>query len=140
MTVLNLAVVASALRNAWLDSQPDSDLRHEEGGFILRDESGQVNVERWPIGMGNSIEVPEHARGMRGDSLVIATFHTHPNPAPEYAQEPSLTDVRAVRNDLELRREEYEGEYVISRELVYRINRDGSVETVGRSAAILGIQ
>jgi hypothetical protein len=49
-------------------------------------------------------------------------------------------DVQAVENDPELEHSEYEGEYVISRKTVYRINRDGGIESVGGSLALLGVR
>jgi hypothetical protein len=67
----------------------------------------------------------------------VATFHTHPNPGPDYQQEPSPTDVLAVRDDADLKSANYEGEYVIAAALVYFIRKDGAVETVGSTATLL---
>ena len=49
-------------------------------------------------------------------------------------------DVMAVQLDPEFNHLEYEGEYVISRKTVYRIDRDGGVESVGGSQALLGVR
>jgi hypothetical protein len=49
-------------------------------------------------------------------------------------------DVQAIENDPELGHPGYEGEYVISRKTVYRINRDGGFVSAGRSLALLGIR
>jgi hypothetical protein len=62
---------------------------------------------------------------------IVATFHTHPNPGADFRQEPGLTDIRAVRDDPDLRHPDYEGEYVVASEALYRIFPDGRVEQVG---------
>jgi hypothetical protein len=110
---------------------------HEEGGFVLRNGDGSLRVERWPRGVQNEIVVPEHPGGVREHLPVVATFHTHPNPGADFQQEPSLTDVRAVRDDPDLSHPDYEGKYVIATESIYLICRDGRVETVGQTKAIL---
>jgi hypothetical protein len=69
--------------------------------------------------------------------VVAATFHTYPNVGEGFIQEPSLTDLRAVRDDPDLAHLEYEGEYVISYELLYLIRRTGRFEVVGPTAAML---
>jgi len=130
--------IREALRIAWLESQPDTTAAHEEGGFILRAENGSMHVERWPSGTGDTIDVPPHSDGRRGTSRIVATFHTHPNTGPEFLQEPSLTDIRAVRDDPDLGGVEYEGEFVVSREFVYRIRRNGDVEIYKRTDEVLG--
>lgn len=87
--------------------------------------------------MRSEIVVPEHPRGIRQSRRIVATFHTHPNVAPEFQQEPSLTDIRAVRDDADLHYPEYEGEFVIANAFLYRIRQDGTVELVGESAKLL---
>jgi hypothetical protein len=42
-----------------------------------------------------------------------------------------LTDIRAVRDDADLRHPEFEGEYVISHEWIYLILSDGQVSVLG---------
>jgi hypothetical protein len=87
-------------------------------------------VERWPLGVQDRIVVPPHAGGTRNGRSIVATFHTHPNPGPDFEQEPSLTDIRAVRNDPDLSHADYEGEYVIATEWIYCIKRSGLVQLV----------
>jgi hypothetical protein len=70
----------------------------------------------------------------------VATFHTHPNTGSDYQQEPSLTDIRAVRDDPELGGPEYEGEYVVSEARRYLILRDGTVQDLGETRVLLDIQ
>ena len=60
MSVLQDARVREALRQAWEDSQPDTPLAHEEGGFVLRALDGSLVVERWPFGVEDLIFIPEH--------------------------------------------------------------------------------
>jgi proteasome lid subunit RPN8/RPN11 len=71
--------------------------------------------------------------------VVVATFHTHPNPGPDYQQEPSLTDIRAVRNDPDLSHSDFEGEYVIATQSIYRIERTGRTSTIGDTNLLLRI-
>jgi hypothetical protein len=131
--------VRAFLLHAWLESQPGTTAAHEEGGFVLRNSDGSLTVERWPGGAQNEIFVPPHPGGKRGDLLIVATFHTHPNPGADYQQEPSLTDIRAVRGDPHLSNPDYEGEYVIAPESIYRIRKNGDVDVVGKTDDLLKI-
>jgi hypothetical protein len=139
VNVLNHPGVRCLLLQAWQDSRPATDEAHEEGGFILRNADGSLAVVRWPRGLRNQIVVPPHPGGVSEGRVIVATFHTHPNTGPDYQQEPSLTDRRAVSEDPDLRHPEYEGEYVISVATVYRVHLDGSVEVVGGSREVLGV-
>lgn len=135
-TVLDEPVICAALKQAWEDSQPGPTGGHEEGGFILRDTMGNLSVERWPQGKRNAIDVPPHSGCKVGDRDILATFHTHPNTGPDFLQEPSDTDVRAVRDDPNLKGEFYEGEFVISQDKIYRITPTGHVTEVGTTQEI----
>src|SRR5262249_21133863 len=130
-------IVGFELRRAWLDSQPATAEAHEEGGFVLLETDGRLSVERWPRGLQNEIAVPAHPNGRRGEHRIVATFHTHPNPGSDFQQQPSLTDIRAVRDDPDLNDANYEGEYIIATENIYRVTRDGDVQTVGATSAFL---
>ncbi len=137
MSAVDDPEVRRQLRRAWEDSQPGTADAHEEGGFILRLADGRFTIERWPRGAQDEIEVPPHSDGRRGAAVILATFHTHPNPGPTYQQEPSPTDIRAVRLDPDLRHAEYEGEYVIATALVYHLAPDGVVRELGGTPAWL---
>jgi hypothetical protein len=137
VSVLDDDGIVDLFRQAWEESQPGTDSAHEEGGFVLRNPDGSLRVERWPRGAQNQILVPPHPGGKRGDLPIVATFHTHPNPGPEFQQEPSITDIRAVRDDVDLSHPDFEGEYVVATESIYRIDRNGRVELFGRTSMIL---
>jgi hypothetical protein len=139
LSVLNDVSVCAQLRQAWLDSQPDTSETREEGGFVLRQGDGSLVVERWPRGIQNQLTVPPHAGGLCAGLRIVATFHTHPNTGPKYRQEPGRTDILGVQSDPDLSHAEYEGEYVISLAQVYLIHRDGRVETVGDTKRLLSI-
>lgn len=139
MSVLDDEIIRGLLLQAWQDSQPGTIAAHEEDGFVLRNTDGSLVVERWPRGAHNQIVVPSHPGGKRMELSIVATFHTHPNTGPEYQQEPSLTDIRAVRNDPDLGHPEYEGEFVISSEWIYRIQRNGQVKAVGETRTVFEI-
>ena len=136
--MLNNPAVCAALKQAWEDSQPGATGGHEEGGFILRDSTGDLGVLRWPKGAQSSIILPAHPTCKIGDRALVATFHTHPNTGSDYLQKPSETDTRAVRDDPDLKGEFYEGEYVISQEIIYLITPPGQVGEVGATRSIFG--
>ena len=108
-------------------------------GFIVQREDRSLFVIGWRRGSQNEILVPPHPNGKRGNMPIVATYHTHTNPEPTFQQEPSLTDIRAVRDDPDLAHAEYEGEYVLSQRLIYRILRSGRVEIVGETSVLLGV-
>ncbi len=135
--ILNDPAVRDTLKQAWLDSQPGVTGGHEEGGFILRDETGKMTAARWPRGEQDAIQMPPHPDCQVDGSEIVATFHTHPNTGTDYLQEPSDTDLRAVRDDSELKGSEYAGELVISAEIVYLISPAGRVREVGATDKIL---
>jgi hypothetical protein len=107
---------------------------HEEGGFVLREIDGLYTVRRWRRGAKDSIDVPPHLGCKYDDVDIAASFHTHPNTGIDYLQEPSETDKRAVRDDEDLKGEYYEGEFVISSELIYMVTPSGSVREIGETA------
>lgn len=129
--------ICAALRLAWRESQPGSSGGHEEGGFIVQNPAGALQVIRWPQGAGNTISVlPHHGCSIEG-SEIIASSHTHPNTGPDYMQEPSETDKRAVRDDPDLKAPNYVGELVIWAELLYSVTPSGSVVALGETGKIL---
>jgi hypothetical protein len=95
--LLNDPTVGQALELAWLDSQSaDPAQRHEEGGWVYLDTTtGTISVRRASAGaqatldLGTPIVVP----GM----MVVATFHTHPNPSSEgWEPGPSTADTQSA--------------------------------------------
>ena len=81
--LLNHPIVCQAMEQAWLDSQAGDPLhRHEEGGWIYMDTTtGQISIRRAPAGQRNQLSLggPPIVFG----SVVVGTFHTHPNPTAE---------------------------------------------------------
>lgn len=79
--LLDQELVQQALEQAWNDSLPDDPARrHEEGGWIYMDHTaGIVVVRRAPAGTQSTLDLstPPVVPG----SVVVATFHTHPNPS-----------------------------------------------------------
>jgi RHS repeat-associated protein len=78
-------VIFSAVEEAWLDSYPASPMRHEEGGWIYEATAkgdNTIKVTRAPRGSGTTIDL-KNPPSMSG-YLVIANFHTHPNPSSEH--------------------------------------------------------
>ena len=76
-------VVRQALKQAWNDSLPgDPVQQHEEGGWIYMDNTtANVVVRRAPAGAQTTLDLstPPVVPG----AVVVATFHTHPNPSAE---------------------------------------------------------
>ena len=130
-TLLSDPSIRQALKQAWLDSEPGPTGGHEEGGFLLRDVQDQVVVHRWPLGTQNTIAVPPHPACRLADADIMATFHTHPNTGPDYLQAPSVTDMRAVRDDPDLKGDAYLGELVLTQALFYLITPNGAVTALG---------
>jgi hypothetical protein len=75
--------VLDALEKAWADSRPaDPDHRHEEGGWIYFNPATQeVAVRRAPSGGQADLDLGDPPE--LEDYYLVATFHTHPNPAAE---------------------------------------------------------
>lgn len=81
--LLNNAIVQRALDEAWTDSLPnDPNQRHEEGGWIFLDTlTGEILARQAPSGGQTDLDLagPPVIQG----AVVVATFHTHPNPKAE---------------------------------------------------------
>lgn len=135
-SLLNTPLVRSALEQAWVDSRPGVTGGHEEGGFILQDQDGNLSAIRWPTGAQNSISLPPHPNCQIGDKDIVASFHTHLNTDESYLQEPSETDKRAIREDPDLKGPAYAGEFVISHQIIYLVSLDGSVLEVEETKKI----
>ncbi|HEX4949032.1 MAG TPA: DUF4329 domain-containing protein [Blastocatellia bacterium] len=131
LLILDNAIVRAALLQAWNDSIPGISGGHEEGGFIVQDSSGNLYVQRWPQGEKDTIVVPPHRDCRIGEDVIVASFHRHPNTGSDYLQEPSETDKRAVRDDPHLKAENYIGEFVISKEIIYLVTPEGRVREIG---------
>ena len=140
LSILNDPGVKRALAGAWQDSSPGLRGGHEEGGFVVADADGQLTVVRWPQGEQSNIRVPAHPGCRFGGGEVVATFHTHPDTGPEYLQEPSETDKRAVRDDADLKLPEYVGEFVVADGLIYLVTPGGLVRELGERAELLGAE
>ena len=134
--ILANAKVRSALQQAWIDSNPGITDVHEEGGFVVKNADESLKVIRWPKGLQDTIEVPPHPDCKIDDLEIVATFHTHPNIGSDYLQEPSETDKRAVRDDPNLKGEEYIGEFVISQAAIYLVSINGQVREMDDTQAV----
>jgi hypothetical protein len=137
VSVLTDPIVRQLLLAAWQESNPGTDSAHEEGGFILRQPDGSLTVERWPRGLQDEILIPAHPVGKRGGAIVVATFHTHPNPNLNFLQAPGRTDIINIVNDVDLNHPEYEGEFVLATEWTYKIAKSGVVSIVGKTTELL---
>ena len=95
-----------------------------------------MHVVRWKKGTNNEIILPPHKNCFVNGKDIIASFHTHPNTGKDFQQEPSLTDIRAVRDDFDLKGEFYLGEFVVSKENIYLIEPSGEFRVIGRTEDI----
>jgi hypothetical protein len=130
--ILENQIILAELRKAWLDSEPNVSGGHEEGGFVVADNFGVLSVIRWEKGTHNEIILPPHKNCFVDGKDIVASFHTHPNTGKDFQQVPSLTDIRAVRDDFDLKGEFYLGEFVISEENIYLIESSGLVSVIGK--------
>lgn len=131
--IIENEVVLSEIKNAWNDSVPSLSDGHEEGGFIVIDEFENLSVVRWEKGKQNEIVLPPHRNCFAREKEIVASFHTHPNTGKDYQQEPSLTDIRAVADDPDLKGENYVGEFVVSKDIIYLIKPSGEVVEIGNT-------
>lgn len=135
--LLQDSTVLVELRQAWQDSEPNVSGGHEEGGFIVVDGFGVLSVVRWGKGSQNEIILPPHQNCRVEGQAIVASFHTHPNTGADFQQEPSLTDVRAVRDDFDLNCDDYLGEFVVSQDNIYLIDPSGQVGMIGKTTEML---
>lgn len=134
--IIENEIVLRELKTAWQDSDPSISDGHEEGGFIVIDEFENLSVVRWEKGIQNEIILPPHRNCFVEEKEIVASFHTHPNIGKDYQQEPSLTDVRAVRDDPDLKGENFAGEFVVSKELIYLINPFGEIVELRKTESL----
>jgi hypothetical protein len=92
-TIAQNPVVVAELEAAWRDSlASDAAHRHEEGGWVYHEPgSGAFQVRRAPVGDQAFIDLydPPTVEGF----FLVATYHTHPNPASEgWLTGPSFSD------------------------------------------------
>jgi hypothetical protein len=135
--ILENESVLVELKKAWIDSEPAISGGHEEGGFIIADDSGNLTVVHWEKGWQDEIVLPPHKNCFIDGKDIIASFHTHPNTGKGFQQEPSLTDIRAVGDDFDLKGEYYLGELVISEQNIYLIEPAGDFHVIGATKVIL---
>lgn len=128
--ILKNPLICAELKRAWEESKPGLAGGHEEGGFIVRGETGEVTVVRWPAGAQMEITLLPHPGCKIDGRDILASFHTHPNTGRHHLQEPSPSNCRAVRDDPELTGPFYEGELVISQDTIYHIDAAGRVSTI----------
>ena len=123
------------LYQAWIDSKPGESGGHEEGGFVVSD-GENLSIIRWVTGSQNEIVLPLHKNCFVDRKDIIASFHTHPNTGKDFQQEPSLTDIRAVSDDFDLKGQFYLGEFVISEQNIYLIGPAGDYHVIGYTKII----
>ncbi len=81
--------------------------------------------------------MPPHKNCFVDGKDITVSFHTHPNTGKDFQQEPSLTDIRAVSDDFDLKGEFYLGELVISEQNLYMIEPAGDYHVIGATKVIL---
>jgi hypothetical protein len=98
--LLQNPLVKQALDQAWIDSEAgDPSRRHEEGGWIYLDVSNRtVTIRRAISGGQRQIDLGDPP--LLPMSVIVATFHTHPNPTAEgWNPRPSYADIVADWRD-----------------------------------------
>jgi hypothetical protein len=95
--LLNELVVQQALGQAWTDSLAGDPIqRHEEGGWIyVNMTTGEVVARRAPAGLQTTLDLS--APPLIPDAVVVATFHTDPNPSADgWDSGPSAADTQSA--------------------------------------------
>jgi len=82
------------------------------------------------------IGVPSHPNCEIDGLEIVASFHTHPNTGSDYWQEPSETDKRAVRDDPDLKGDDYIGEFVVSQAVIYLVTTAGQVRELDDTQSV----
>lgn len=107
--------VKAAMERAFTESHdnllPDADVR-EQGGWIVRLPTGELDVVRWPQGESGSITPsrrPENA---------IADFHTHP-----YGNDVGLIHAPSAADSLATKAEGIPG-FIIDRQSIMRVDSE----------------
>ncbi|MCH8290957.1 hypothetical protein IH992_07650 [Candidatus Poribacteria bacterium] len=96
--LLNNPNVQQVLDSAWADSLASDPVeRHEEGGWIYQNTMTRgITTQRAKSGGQASIDLSQPS--IVPGSVVVATFHTHPNPTSEGWQPgPSRDDIRSAQ-------------------------------------------
>jgi hypothetical protein len=90
-------LVLQALENAWTASlSHDPRQRHEEGGWIVMDITGGT-LTAIQASAGGLALLDLSAPPLLAGTVVVATFHTHPNPiAQGWEPGPSLDDTESA--------------------------------------------
>ena len=96
--LLNNPNVQQALNEAWTDSDASNPAqRHEEGGWVYQNTTtGEITTQRASSGGQANINLsnPPTIPG----SVVVGTFHTHPNPTSEgWEPGPSSDDIQSAQ-------------------------------------------
>lgn len=91
--------VRAAMEAAWTDSRPDDpERRHEEGGWVVMSPSTrELRLVRSKGGEQAHIDLSKPPEP-EDDALIVATFHTHPNPVPPFEAGPSRSDLDMDRS------------------------------------------
>lgn len=123
--------VKSALKKAATDSDIGGAKPVEQGGWILRDpKTGELSVERLPTGKQASVTWPIVKDGKRNGKEIVGSFHTHPNVGSNWKQEPSDTDIQAVKKYPNTFGKDH---YVISQDKIYHIENSGKMTEIGKT-------
>ncbi len=89
--------VRQALEQAWADSVPGAAAqRHEEGGWVYLDTTTRsLSARRARAGTRATLDL--NTPPVVPNSVVVATFHTHPNPSAEgWDPGPSAADTQSA--------------------------------------------
>lgn len=136
--LLDHSSVIVGLRQAFVESDVGGLHPTEQGGFLVRDApTGFITVIRLPSSARDSLSYPHCPNGQYQGQDIVGSFHTHPNTGKEWRQEPSPQDIRLSKEYPETTGTH---QIVISRDQVYRIDNDGLVTVVGRTAEVLKLE
>jgi hypothetical protein len=128
--------VIDGMRRAYEESGVGTENPVEQGGFIVRDSAGALEIIRVPASGRDILIYPICADGMYGGKQIVESFHTHPNTGPEWRQQPSLQDVRLSQEYPETMGP---NQFVIASEAIYHIDNNGVVSEMGSTRVLLGI-
>jgi hypothetical protein len=137
LDALTHTVIIAEISRAWRESNTQNAAgRREEGGYILQNPDSSYGVARWPRGEKSRIFPPPlDANNCYNGKVVVAAFHTHPNPpvdeaGQEWEQGPSESD-RRWHIQRQLRG------IVVGWMFVYELDVDGTISVLGKREEVL---
>ena len=125
-SILENPTIQNEFEKAWLDSYKNGRVFREQGGWIVRDPSGNLSVQRWNEWEPDNFTIKPSACKPEG---AIGEFHTHPYVGSDFPHTPSTPDYWSYA--LRIWRNSKWKMYIIDPKSIMRL-RDGGFDDAGK--------